>query len=150
MHSRALRRFLIHSALAAGALALAACSLAPTQRDSASSAAPAVSAVSPRAVKVMVVTLFAPEAQAWTKKLAFDQGVAVNQPDLAYGTELFQLNAALLQRALALSRTATLADTDPAKAYRKSYPQATAQAARRCCNATPSPATPTGTAIGWA
>lgn len=51
------------------------------------------------------------------------------KPKLEYGTEVFQLDEALLQRALALSRTARLDDSDAAAAYRKQYPQAAAQAA---------------------
>ena len=51
------------------------------------------------------------------------------KPKLAYGTEVFQLDEALLQRALALSRGARLEDNDSAAAYRKQYPQAAAQAA---------------------
>ena len=49
------------------------------------------------------------------------------RPD--YRTEVFQLDEALLQRALSLSRTATLEDNDSARAYRRLYPQAAAQAA---------------------
>jgi purine nucleoside permease len=51
------------------------------------------------------------------------------KPQLDYGTEVFQLDEALLQRALALSRAAKLEDNDSAAAYRKQYPQAAAQAA---------------------
>jgi purine nucleoside permease len=51
------------------------------------------------------------------------------QPKFDYGTELFQLDEALLQRALALSRGAALEDNDTARAYRRLYPQAAAQAA---------------------
>jgi purine nucleoside permease len=51
------------------------------------------------------------------------------RPKLEYGTEVFQLDEALLQRALALSRGAKLEDNDTAAAYRKQYPQAAAQAA---------------------
>jgi purine nucleoside permease len=51
------------------------------------------------------------------------------KPKLEYGTEVFQLDEALLQRALALSRTARLDDSDAAAAYRKRYPQPAAQAA---------------------
>jgi purine nucleoside permease len=40
------------------------------------------------------------------------------KPPLDYKTEVFQLDESLLQRALALSRTATLADSDTAAAYR--------------------------------
>jgi len=51
------------------------------------------------------------------------------KPKLEYGTEVFQLDEALLQRALALSRGASLKDNDTAAAYRRQYPQAAAQAA---------------------
>lgn len=51
------------------------------------------------------------------------------KPILAYGTEVFQLDEKFLQRALSLSRQASLDDTDAAKAYRKLYSQTTAQAA---------------------
>jgi len=51
------------------------------------------------------------------------------KPKLAYGTEVFQLDEPLLQRALALSRGAALEDNDTAAAYRRQYPQAAAQAA---------------------
>ena len=51
------------------------------------------------------------------------------KPKLEYGTEVFQLDEALLQRALALSRSATLEDNDTAAAYRRLYPQPAAQAA---------------------
>jgi purine nucleoside permease len=50
------------------------------------------------------------------------------KPKLEYGTEVFQLDEALLQRALALSRGAHLEDNEAAAAYRKQYPQAAAQA----------------------
>lgn len=51
------------------------------------------------------------------------------RPKLEYGTEVFQLDEALLQRALALSHGARLEDNDTAAAYRRRYPQAAAQAA---------------------
>ena len=51
------------------------------------------------------------------------------KPKLEYGTEVFQLDEAFLQRALALSHGAKLEDNDTAAAYRKQYPQAAAQAA---------------------
>ena len=51
------------------------------------------------------------------------------KPKLEYGTEVFRLDEALLQRALQLSRAAHLDDGDAAAAYRKQYPQAAAQAA---------------------
>jgi purine nucleoside permease len=51
------------------------------------------------------------------------------KPKFDYRTELFQLDEALLQKALALSRGAPLADNDKAKAYRSLYPQPAARAA---------------------
>ena len=48
------------------------------------------------------------------------------RPD--YGTEVFRLDEALLQRALSLSRGAALADNDTARAYRQLYPQPAARA----------------------
>ena len=51
------------------------------------------------------------------------------KPRLDYGTEVFQLDEALLQRALVLSRGAKLEDDDTAAAYRRQYPQAAARAA---------------------
>lgn len=48
------------------------------------------------------------------------------KPKLDYKTEVFQLNEALLQKALALSSNATLADSDQAKQYRSHYPSAPA------------------------
>jgi purine nucleoside permease len=57
---------------------------------------------------------------------AADPGV---KPKLEYGTEVFRLDEALLQRALTLSRPAALEDNDTAKAYRKLYRQPAAQAA---------------------
>ncbi len=51
----------------------------------------------------------------------------LSMPNLVYGTELFQLDEKLLQHALKLSRQGTLEDTEAAKAYRKTYSQATAQ-----------------------
>jgi len=51
------------------------------------------------------------------------------KPKLEYHTEVAQLDEALLQKALALSRNATLADSDAAKAYRKRYRQAAARQA---------------------
>lgn len=50
------------------------------------------------------------------------------KPKLEYGTEVFQLDEALLQRALALSRGARLEDNEAAAAYRKQYSQTAAQA----------------------
>jgi purine nucleoside permease len=48
------------------------------------------------------------------------------KPSFDYRTELFQLNEALLQRAVALSRTAVLEDADDVRAYRKHYDSAPA------------------------
>ena len=49
------------------------------------------------------------------------------KPKLEYHTEVAQLDEALLQKALALSKNATLADSDAAKAYRKHYKQPAAR-----------------------
>jgi purine nucleoside permease len=49
------------------------------------------------------------------------------KPPLRYGTELFQVDEALLQKALSLSRGAVLADTAEAKLYRAKYPQPAAR-----------------------
>jgi purine nucleoside permease len=49
------------------------------------------------------------------------------KPKFDYHTELAQLDEALLQKALALSRNAKLADSDAAKAYRKRYKQPAAR-----------------------
>jgi len=51
------------------------------------------------------------------------------KPKLDYGTEVAQLDEALMQRALALSRGVALEDNATAQAYRRQYPQAAAQAA---------------------
>lgn len=48
------------------------------------------------------------------------------KPKLEYHTEVAQLDEALLQKALALTKNAPLADSDAAKAYRKRYKQAPA------------------------
>jgi purine nucleoside permease len=48
------------------------------------------------------------------------------KPKFEYQTEVAQLDEALLQKALALTRGATLADNDKARAYRKLYPRAPA------------------------
>ena len=49
------------------------------------------------------------------------------KPKLEYHTEVAQLDEALLQKALALSRDVTLADSDTARAYRKRYREAPAR-----------------------
>jgi len=51
------------------------------------------------------------------------------KPRFDYHTEAFRLDERLLQKALALSRGATLADNDTARAYRHLYPQPAARAA---------------------
>ena len=51
------------------------------------------------------------------------------KPKFDYRTEVFRLDERLLQKALALSRGAALADNDTARAYRRLYPQPTARAA---------------------
>ncbi|RXZ37086.1 purine nucleoside permease [Oxalobacteraceae bacterium CAVE-383] len=48
------------------------------------------------------------------------------KPVLEYGTEVFQLNETLLQKAYALSRDAALSDSDAARLYRANYPHAPA------------------------
>lgn len=48
------------------------------------------------------------------------------KPPLDYHTEVFQLNEALLQKAYALSRSVTLADSPAAQRYRAKYPTAPA------------------------
>ncbi|WP_157269762.1 purine-nucleoside phosphorylase [Azohydromonas aeria] len=50
------------------------------------------------------------------------------KPPLRYGNEVFQVDEALLQKALSLSRGAILVDTAEAKLYRAKYPQAAARA----------------------
>jgi purine nucleoside permease len=50
-------------------------------------------------------------------------------PELDYHNEVFQLNEALLQKALALSRNVSLVDSTQAANYRSLYPQAAAKAA---------------------
>ena len=221
------------SSLLRRAVACAAASLVVATAPASSSAADAAKAAAPRPVKVMIITLFGPEAAPWLDKLAItrsvrvpglsadypevkctdadvcvmttgmghanaaastmalalspqfdlsrtyfvvtgiagiapDQGtlgaaawarylvdfglqqefdardaplnwaggyVGIGAPDpatkpkLDYRTEVFQLDEALLQRALALSRGATLDDNAAAAAYRKLYPQSAAQAA---------------------
>ncbi len=49
-------------------------------------------------------------------------------PTFDYRTELFQLDEGLLQRALALSKTAKLEDSEDVRAYRAHYPSAPANA----------------------
>jgi purine nucleoside permease len=44
------------------------------------------------------------------------------KPALQYGTEMFRLDEALLQRALALSRSVDLADSAQARVTRAAYP----------------------------
>jgi purine nucleoside permease len=51
---------------------------------------------------------------------------AKQKPNFDYRTEVFQLNEALLQQALTLSRDATLEDSDDVRAYRAHYPKAPA------------------------
>ncbi len=52
-------------------------------------------------------------------------------PKLEYGTEVFRLDEALLQRALRLSSSVALEDSDDARAYRAHYPAAPANAPPR-------------------
>jgi len=51
------------------------------------------------------------------------------KPKFDYHTEAFRLDERLLQKALALSRGAALADNDTARAYRRLYPQPAARSA---------------------
>jgi purine nucleoside permease len=53
------------------------------------------------------------------------------KPRLEYRTEMFRLDESLLQRALALSRSVTLEDSDDVAAYRRRYVEANAKAAPR-------------------
>ena len=53
------------------------------------------------------------------------------KPKFDFRTEVFQLDETLLQRALTLSKTATLADRDDIRAYRAHYPSAPANAPPR-------------------
>jgi purine nucleoside permease len=53
------------------------------------------------------------------------------KPPLDYRTEIFQLDEALLQKALALSVGATLEDSDAAVAFRANFPEAPANAPPR-------------------
>jgi purine nucleoside permease len=48
------------------------------------------------------------------------------KPRLAYRTEVFRLNEALLQKALSLSHHVVLEDSDDVRAYRQHYPQSPA------------------------
>ncbi len=57
----------------------------------------------------------------------FTKGPGV-KPKLDYRTEVAQLDEALLQKALALSKNAKLEDSDKAAAYRKRYKEAAARA----------------------
>jgi purine nucleoside permease len=47
-------------------------------------------------------------------------------PRLEYGTEVFRLNEALLQKALSLSKSVVLEDSEDLRAYRRHYPAAPA------------------------
>ena len=48
------------------------------------------------------------------------------KPEFAYGSEVFRLDEALLQKALSLSGAVSLEDSDDARAYRSRYPHAPA------------------------
>ena len=59
---------------------------------------------------------------AWpTGYLGIQTKAPGEKPPLDYRTEVFQLNEALLQKALELSKTATLEDSDTAAAYRANW-----------------------------
>jgi purine nucleoside permease len=53
---------------------------------------------------------------------------ADQMPKFEYQTEMFRLDEALLQKALALSRPVTLEDVEDIRAYRRRYPEALARA----------------------
>ena len=73
------------------------------------------------------------------------------KPKLEYGTEVFQLDEALLQRALALSRGRDAwRTTTPPPPTASSIRRRPRRRRRASCSATRSPATPGGTARGWA
>ena len=55
--------------------------------------------------------------------LGIDAADPKTKPSLEYGTEVFRLGEPLLQAVFALTRNATLADNDTAKAYRAQYEQ---------------------------
>ena len=57
-----------------------------------------------------------------------DTSGPTQKPSPTYGTELVQLDEALLQRAVSLSNNLTLADCDAAQAYRAHYPAPPANA----------------------
>jgi purine nucleoside permease len=58
--------------------------------------------------------------------LGIDTKSGADKPALRYRTEVFQLNATLLQRAYALSRDVALSDSAAARAYRAKYAYAPA------------------------
>ncbi len=60
-----------------------------------------------------------------------DTDSPAQMPKLEYGTEVFRLDEALLQRALRLSSHVALEDSDDARAYRAHYPAAPANAPPR-------------------
>ena len=61
--------------------------------------------------------------------LGIDAADPKTKPSLEYGTEVFRLGEPLLQAVFALTRNATLADNDTAKAYRAQYEQPAAKSA---------------------
>src|SRR5450830_727067 len=68
-------------------------------------------------------------ADGWhTGYLGINMKTPTDGPPLHYGSEMYQLDETLLQRALALSRDVPLADADQARSYRASYEEAAASA----------------------
>jgi purine nucleoside permease len=68
----------------------------------------------------------------WTSgHLGINMKAPGEKPPLHYGTEMYRLDEALLEKALALSRDVVLADTPGARAYRARYPDAPANQAPR-------------------
>jgi len=63
-----------------------------------------------------------PDAAAWTTGyLGINTTAPGQKPPLDYRTEVFELDPALVRKAVALSRNATLADNDAAAAYRANW-----------------------------
>lgn len=56
-----------------------------------------------------------------TGYLGINMKAPTDTPPLHYGSEMYQLNEGLLQRALAVSRNVTLADSEQARGYRARY-----------------------------
>ncbi|NYE59468.1 purine nucleoside permease [Duganella sp. 1224] len=70
--------------------------------------------------------------EGWsTGYLGINTKTPTDVPPLHYGSEMYQLDEALLQRALSLSRDVQLSDSDQARAYRARYGAAPASAPPR-------------------